>query len=271
MNRLDPRWVIGGIVAAFMAFGALVLLALFWLYLATSSGNPQVATATARAIASQATAQVMATRAAAQDTDGDGLRDAQERTLGTDPRNPDSDGDGLTDGQEVNEIGTNPLDRDSDNDGVLDSAETQASNAPTPFPTFAPDRPTVIPIGSSGTNVASGDAPAQAVISYYNLVSQGRYDQSWPLLTDHFKQIFNCCAPNYTYSEYVAWWDSVDYVAFGAVRTISQQDDRAVVYAELAYHMQAGGVSRDQQAYIEMAYDGGVWRFDNKGASPSFS
>jgi len=90
-------------------------------------------------------------------------------------------------------------------------------------------------------------------------------------LTNDFKQIFNCCAPDYNYSEYVEWWDSVDYVEFGEVRTVLQQSDRAVVYAELSYHMQAGGVSRDRQAYIEMVYDGGVWRFANKGPSPVFS
>ena len=34
----------------------------------------------------------------ATDTDGDGLPDRRERTLGTDPKNPDTDGDGLPDG-----------------------------------------------------------------------------------------------------------------------------------------------------------------------------
>ncbi|MEV5000491.1 Stk1 family PASTA domain-containing Ser/Thr kinase [Nocardioides sp. LML1-1-1.1] len=41
------------------------------------------------------------------DTDGDGLSDAQEAQLGTDPNNPDSDGDGISDGQEVT-AGTDP-------------------------------------------------------------------------------------------------------------------------------------------------------------------
>ena len=35
------------------------------------------------------------------DSDGDGLSDAQEATLGTDPANPDTDEDGLLDGDEV--------------------------------------------------------------------------------------------------------------------------------------------------------------------------
>ena len=74
------------------------------------------------------------------DTDGGGLRDGAEDPNHDgridpgerDPRNPaddtlaplpgDSDGDGLTDAEEL-AIGTNPLDADSDDDGVRDGAE----------------------------------------------------------------------------------------------------------------------------------------------------
>ena len=42
------------------------------------------------------------------DTDPDGVSDAEERTLGTDPANPDSDNDGVNDGTEVAQ-GRNPL------------------------------------------------------------------------------------------------------------------------------------------------------------------
>ncbi|MFP2964292.1 hypothetical protein ACLEPN_42965, partial [Myxococcus sp. 1LA] len=41
----------------------------------------------------------------AVDTDGDGLSDAEEIALGTDPNNPDTDGDGLPDGIEVHVAG----------------------------------------------------------------------------------------------------------------------------------------------------------------------
>ncbi len=42
------------------------------------------------------------------DTDGDGLDDARERELGTDPTDADTDGDGVSDGDEVT-AGTDPL------------------------------------------------------------------------------------------------------------------------------------------------------------------
>ncbi len=43
------------------------------------------------------------------DRDGDGLSDAQELVLGTDPAKWDTDGDGISDGFEVLYAGTNPL------------------------------------------------------------------------------------------------------------------------------------------------------------------
>ncbi|MEN8206369.1 MAG: M36 family metallopeptidase [Pseudomonadota bacterium] len=75
------------------------------------------------------------------DTDNDGLNDAAEILLGTDPNNPDSDGDTLTDGEEV-ALGTNPLLADTDGDGFNDDAEIAAGSDPlddTSIPGNSPD------------------------------------------------------------------------------------------------------------------------------------
>ncbi len=58
-----------------------------------------------------------------EDLDCDGLTNAEEIALGTDPNDPDSDADGLLDGEEVNTHGTDPNDPDSDADGLLDGDE----------------------------------------------------------------------------------------------------------------------------------------------------
>ncbi|MGB0419512.1 MAG: hypothetical protein ACPGF8_07985, partial [Opitutales bacterium] len=44
-----------------------------------------------------------------QDSDGDGLWDAEEAALGTDPLLTDTDGDGYSDFDEINHIGSDPL------------------------------------------------------------------------------------------------------------------------------------------------------------------
>lgn len=57
------------------------------------------------------------------DSDNDGLTDAQESNLGTNPNLADSDNDGLSDGLEVNTHNTNPLLADTDSDGLSDGLE----------------------------------------------------------------------------------------------------------------------------------------------------
>jgi hypothetical protein len=63
------------------------------------------------------------------DSDEDGLTDAEEAELGTDPNNADSDGDGLADGDEV-ELGTSPTTADTDGDGYTDAEEQAEGTSP---------------------------------------------------------------------------------------------------------------------------------------------
>lgn len=58
------------------------------------------------------------------DSDGDGLTDAEEADLGTDPQAADSDGDGIDDADEI-DMGLDPLDEDSDGDGLSDAEEDE--------------------------------------------------------------------------------------------------------------------------------------------------
>lgn len=73
------------------------------------------------------------------DSDDDGLNNARERLLGTDPDQRDSDGDGLIDGQE-NSLNSNPMDPDSpvfsgyadiDGDGLSAAREYHDGSDPT--------------------------------------------------------------------------------------------------------------------------------------------
>ena len=56
------------------------------------------------------------------DADGDGLSNAEEAALGTDPQVADTDGDGISDFDEAEGV-TDPLDADSDDDGFDDGRE----------------------------------------------------------------------------------------------------------------------------------------------------
>ncbi|HYO88698.1 MAG TPA: FHA domain-containing protein, partial [Candidatus Limnocylindrales bacterium] len=86
----------------------------------------QQATATIQVIDMSATPMAIAatqTAIALSDPDSDGLTNAQEAELGTDPDNPDTDGDGLIDGLERVPNACDPLKRDTDGDTLTDGAE----------------------------------------------------------------------------------------------------------------------------------------------------
>lgn len=68
--------------------------------------------------------------AAPGDGDGDGLEDAIEFELGTDPFDVDTDDDGLTDGDEYYVFATGTRNPDSDGDGVLDGDEAAVGTDP---------------------------------------------------------------------------------------------------------------------------------------------
>jgi hypothetical protein len=67
------------------------------------------------------------------DSDGDGLEDAIEFELGTDPYSIDTDQDGLTDGDEYYIFATGTLNPDSDGDGILDGDEVAQGTDPNVF------------------------------------------------------------------------------------------------------------------------------------------
>ena len=64
------------------------------------------------------------------DEDLDGLTNAKERELGTNPQSDDSDSDGLSDYDEIHSYGTNPSLSDSDGDGLTDFTEVSTGYDP---------------------------------------------------------------------------------------------------------------------------------------------
>nr|MDJ0852344.1 hypothetical protein [Myxococcota bacterium] len=106
------------------------------------------------------------------DSDGDGLSDAEEDLLGTDPLDPDSDGDGLDDGAEWDVWGTDPLDDDSDGDGFTDGAEVAAGSDP-----LDPGSTPGVPVPSAST-VSRVALVALLALAAYGALGPGR--RPWP-------------------------------------------------------------------------------------------
>ena len=64
------------------------------------------------------------------DLDGDGISNAEERSVGSDPQRVDSDFDGLDDFAEIRKYFTSPILVDTDGDGAWDGEEVAANTAP---------------------------------------------------------------------------------------------------------------------------------------------
>ena len=84
------------------------------------------------------------------DGDEDGLTNAEEAELGTDPFDEDTDDDGLTDKNEAAVACLNPLSFDTDGDGILDPADPDPCEASPEF--FA----TIVDIGVVEMSVQGG-------------------------------------------------------------------------------------------------------------------
>ena len=72
------------------------------------------------------------------------------------------------------------------------------------------------------------------------------------------------------YTDYMAWWDSVNTVELKEVTVISQTSSRAPIYVQMVYLMNTGARSSVvNDPYIELVYDSALatWRFEDKRAT----
>lgn len=117
--------ILPGLTSRFFGIGATLTPTPTLSLEAIAATETTVAMAQTVVVATQAAdaTNAAATAAVAGDADQDGLSDAQEAILQTDPNNRDSDADGLTDGEEVLVHNTNPRERDSDGDTLSDGDE----------------------------------------------------------------------------------------------------------------------------------------------------
>ncbi len=117
-GQLNERGLIPVWLLSSLAVGSLLLCLLFLIPLRNLPTS-------ARATQTASFNQTQAALSGQLDSDGDGLTDTEETTLGSDPFLPDTDEDELLDGEEVKTYQTNPVLPDTDADGLLDGAEVR--------------------------------------------------------------------------------------------------------------------------------------------------
>jgi len=118
--------------------------------------------------------------AAGLDSDGDGLSDAQEALLGTNPALVDTDGGGVNDGAEVNN-GTDPLDSaddggaalDTDSDGLSDAQEALLGTDPTLSDTDGDKLSDGDEVNTYGTSPLQRNTDRDGLNDYVEIVFKG--------------------------------------------------------------------------------------------------
>ncbi|MEN0065723.1 MAG: hypothetical protein AAGA48_26530 [Myxococcota bacterium] len=125
------------------------------------------------------------------DSDEDGLSNAKEKNLGTNPDIPDTDGDGIIDGAEVDEVGTDPLVADTDGDTYVDGDELDFGSDPldaddliyTGLWPYNADKDSIDDPGFSGEGMQVGDIfprhtgkdQFRDTVDTYDFANQGKY------------------------------------------------------------------------------------------------
>jgi len=119
------------------------------------------------------------------DSDGDGLTDAEETHIhGTSSTDGDSDRDGIDDGEEI-ELGTNPNSEDSDSDNFSDGYEISTLNDPLDpldFPVSEGESP--INIVADTTNDSDGDGLTDAEEAHIHGTSSTEADSDGDGIND---------------------------------------------------------------------------------------
>jgi hypothetical protein len=105
--------------------------------------------------------------------------------------------------------------------------------------------------------------PANFIQDHYAKLNDRNYKFTWTSLSPEFKQKVG------SFSEYVEWWDSVARVEIGSVRIVSQENENAIVDADLQYQMKNGETRRDDKNRIYLVWNSEEkhWDIYEKGSS----
>ncbi|RUS94649.1 hypothetical protein DSM106972_092860 [Dulcicalothrix desertica PCC 7102] len=119
---------------------------------------------------------------------------------------------------------------------------------------------------SSSTQSSERPSPAQMVKDHYIAINNRRYQETWDNLSPDFQRLSGSAN---AYGDYAEWWNSVERINIGDVRTVEQSDNRAIVDADLQYVMKTGRTATDENNRIYLIWNDSSkkWLFNSKRKS----
>jgi hypothetical protein len=116
---------------------------------------------------------------------------------------------------------------------------------------------------SSPTKTSERPSPEEMVKNHYIALNNRRYQETWNNLSLNFQKL---SGSSNAYDDYTEWWNSVERINIGEVRTVEQSDSQAIVNAELKYVLKTGRSSTDENTRIYLIWDDSSrkWLFNKK-------
>lgn len=137
-----------------------------------------------------------------------------------------------------------------------------AVNSPTPTPVAVSSIPPapVSPAAVISSYSPPRQAPDEFVRNHYTELNRRNYDYTWRNLTPDFQQKAT------GFSNYLDWWNSVREVQIGRIYVIEQNQNSAIVDAELQYTKNDGDIFVDPNSRIYLVWNSqsNSWLLDNK-------
>lgn len=153
------------------------------------------------------------------------------------------------------------------NPAVISNALGNATNTPSPIPA-GDDQITPQPTPSSPPTVVTDTPaplrpdPSNFVISYWQNVSDGRYESAWAQLSPEFRQVNH----NNDYNDYVLGYQQMSLcrIVVSNVNLVKQDLYSAVVMAHVTYHVGTQCNSSEYNFEMLLVYDSArdLWLFD---------
>ena len=93
-------------------------------------------------------------------------------------------------------------------------------------------------------------SPTEFVKQYYADINDRNYNLTWQQFAPKRR------AKPKSYNSYISWWNSVENTEIEEIKTLEQNDRKAVVYVELNYFMKTGTVYKQRKSKLYLAWNG---------------
>lgn len=102
--------------------------------------------------------------------------------------------------------------------------------------------------------------PSQFIRDYYAAINRREYDQTWLMLTTHFKNQFHRNKDeSYKFSRYERWWNSITRMDVSWAKVSAENANTATVRAKLRYAKKSGSVVYQTHTFDLVMDNQGRW------------